>query len=144
MDRPELRRRQLAILAADAASYSRLMSIDDVATVAALDSARAVFRRHTGVHGGLVIDTAGDSALAVFDTAARAVKAALAAQQQLADSAADVPEVSRMRFRIGVHMGDVIEKADDTVCGDGANIQRSSCRQSPSTMRGRSSSALRR
>jgi adenylate cyclase len=122
MDRPDLRSRLLAILAADAAGYSRLMSLDDVATVAALDGARAVFREHIAVHGGVVIDTAGDSVLAVFDTAAGAVKAALAAQKQLADSAADVSEDRRMHFRIGVHMGDVIEKADGTVYGDGVNI----------------------
>ena len=88
MGTPELRSRLLAILAADAAGYSRLMAFDDRATVAALDAARAVFREHIAAHGGRVIDTAGDSVLAVFDTAAGAVTAALGAQQQLADCAA--------------------------------------------------------
>ena len=80
---PDLRSRLLAILAADAAGYSRLMSLDERATIAALDAARTVFREQIGVHGGRVIDTAGDSVLAVLDTAAGAVKAALAVQQQL-------------------------------------------------------------
>jgi adenylate cyclase len=122
IDGPDLRCRLLAILAADAAGYSRLMSLDDRATVAALDNARTVFREHVAAHGGLVVDTVGDSVLAIFDTATGAVKAALAAQHDLADVAGDVPEERRMRFRVGVHMGDVIEKADGTVHGDGMNI----------------------
>jgi class 3 adenylate cyclase len=64
------RRRLLAILAADAAGYSRLMAADDQATVAALDAARAVFREQIESHGGRVVDMAGDSVLAVFDAVA--------------------------------------------------------------------------
>jgi adenylate cyclase len=65
---------------------------------------------------------AGDSVLAVFETATGAVSAALAVQQELKVSSNAVPEDRRMRFRIGVHLGDVIEKADGTVYGDGVNI----------------------
>jgi adenylate cyclase len=65
---------------------------------------------------------AGDSVLAVFDTAVGAVSAALAAQEQLGNASADVPEDRQMRFRIGVHLGDVIEKPDGSVYGDGVNI----------------------
>jgi adenylate cyclase len=65
---------------------------------------------------------AGDSVLAVFETATGAVSAALAIQQQLTSLCADVPDDRRMRFRIGVHLGDVIEKADGTRYGDGVNI----------------------
>jgi adenylate cyclase len=118
----DLRNRLLAILAADAVGYSRLMSLDERATVAALDSARAIFREHVAAHGGRVIDMAGDSVLAVFKTATGAVATALAVQRQLASSSADVPDDHRMRFRIGVHMGDLIEKSDGTVYGDGVNI----------------------
>ena len=71
---------------------------------------------------GRVIDMAGDSVLAVFETATGAVSAALAVQAELGKLGADLPEVSRMRFRIGMHLGDVIEKADGTVYGDGVNI----------------------
>ncbi len=117
-----MRQRLAAILAADAAGYSRLMSIDDKATVAALDAARAVFRTHIKAQQGRVIDMAGDSVLAVFDTASGAVTAALEAQRQLEALAAHVPAERRMRFRIGIHLGDVIEKADGTVYGDGVNI----------------------
>ncbi len=117
-----LKQRLAAILAADCAGYSRLMAADERATVTALDAARKVFRTHIERCQGRVIDMAGDSVLAVFETAAGAVSAALSVQQRLAELLADVPEERRMRFRIGVHLGDVIEKPDGTVYGDGVNI----------------------
>ncbi|HZM34845.1 MAG TPA: tetratricopeptide repeat protein [Burkholderiales bacterium] len=122
MSEQELKQRLAAILAADVVGYSRLMAADERATVAALDAARGAFQSQIESNAGRVIDMAGDSVLAVFETAAGAVRAALAAQQALANSAKDLPEVRRMRFRIGIHMGDVIEKPDGTVYGDGVNI----------------------
>jgi len=116
------KQRLAAILAADAAGYSRLMSADEHATLAALDAARAVFRAQIESNQGRVIDMAGDSVLAVFETASGAVSAALAIQRALHEAAKDVAEDRRMRFRIGVHLGDVIEKADGTIYGDGVNI----------------------
>ncbi len=65
---------------------------------------------------------AGDSVLSVFDTAAGAVNAALAIQEALESLNSTAPVQRRMRFRIGVHLGDVIEKPDGTVYGDGVNI----------------------
>jgi adenylate cyclase len=118
----DLKQRLTAILAADAAGYSRLMATDDRATVAALDAARAVFREHIEANSGHVIDMAGDSVLAVFETAAGAVITAIAVQRAL-NTATDAEAQDRqMPFRIGVHMGDIIEKADGTVYGDGVNI----------------------
>ena len=117
-----VRQRLAAILAADVAGYSRLMAGDERATLAALDSARGIFREHIETHQGRVIDMAGDSVLAVFDTATGAVAAALAVQEGLVAMAAAVPEDRQMRFRIGVHLGDVMEKTDGTVYGDGVNI----------------------
>ena len=122
MSTTELRQRLEAILAADAAGYSRLMSVDEAATVVALDAARGIFRTQIESRQGRVIDTAGDSVLAVFETARGAVEAALAIQRELDASSRDIPEDRRMRFRIGVHLGDVIEKADGTVYGAGVNI----------------------
>jgi adenylate cyclase len=69
-----------------------------------------------------VIDMAGDSVLAVFDAVASAVNAALAIQPKLAALSAQLVESRRMQFRVGVHLGDVIEKLDGTVYGDGVNI----------------------
>ena len=122
MNNTELKQRLAAILAADVAGYSRLMARDAHATVTALDQARAVFRAQIESRQGRVIDMAGDSVLAAFDTAIGAVSAALAVQAELGPAGADVPEERRMRFRIGIHLGDVIEKSDGTVYGDGVNI----------------------
>ena len=110
----QFRQRLAAILSADAEGYSRLMAQDEHATLGALDAARAVFRREIELNHGRVVDMAGDSVLAVFDTATGAVTAALGAQKSL--------DASALRFRIGVHLGDVIEKADGTIYGDGVNI----------------------
>jgi adenylate cyclase len=118
----DLKHRLAAILAADAAGYSRLMAGDERGTVAALDSARVAFRKHIESSQGRVIDMAGDSVLAVFESAAGAVNASLAVQAELEALSAAQPEDRRMRFRIGVHLGDVIEKRDGTVYVDGVNI----------------------
>src|SRR5262245_20307048 len=118
----DLKQRLAAILAADVAGYSRLMAADEHATVQSLDAARGLFRARIQANQGRVIDMAGDSVLAVFETAAGAVLAALDVQQQLESSLDGVPEERRMRFRVGVHLGDVIEKGDGTIYGDGVNI----------------------
>jgi adenylate cyclase len=116
------RQRLAAILAADAVGYSRLMATDERATLAALDSARAAFRISIEANAGRVVDMAGDSVLAVFESAAGAVIAGLSAQSALAREAAAQPEGRRMWFRAGVHLGDVTEKSDGTVYGDGVNV----------------------
>lgn len=120
MTDPSMKQRLAAILAADMAGFSRLMSADEHGTVAGLDAARRVFRTHIERNQGRVIDMAGDSVLAVFETAAGAVTAAMTVQQELDRPPSDV--LRAMRFRIGVHLGDVIEKSDGTVYGDGVNI----------------------
>ena len=98
------------------------MSVDDSATVAALDAARAIFRKHIQASQGRVVDMAGDSVLAVFETAAGAVSAALGTQRDLEANMGEVPSDQRLLFRIGIHLGDVIEKEDGTIYGDGVNI----------------------
>ena len=118
----ETRQRLAAILAADASGYTRLMAQDAPGTVESLEASRKVFRGRIEAHHGRVIDMAGDSVLAVFDTASGAVSAALAVQTELAGMSVEVVEHRRMRFRIGIHLGDVIEKTDGTVYGDGVNI----------------------
>ena len=110
----------MAILCADASGYSRRMAQDARATVAELDAARQVFRERVAEHGGRIVDMAGDSVLAVFETAAGAVDAAMAVQRQLIG--AGPLEATRLRFRIGVHLGDIIEKPDGSVYGHGVNV----------------------
>jgi adenylate cyclase len=122
MSGANLKQRLAAILAADVAGYSRLMAADDQATVASLDAARGVFRTHIEANQGRVIDMAGDAVLAVFETAIGAVSAAIAVQRELNAASNAVPTDRRMLFRIGVHLGDVIEKTDGTIYGDGVNI----------------------
>lgn len=122
MNQPSAKEHLAAILAADAAGYSRLMAEDEQATIVALDSARTVFRSGIEANHGRVIDMAGDSVLAIFDTANGAVSAALAIQSGLEASMVPLPESRRLRFRIGVHLGDIFEKSDGTVYGDGVNI----------------------
>src|SRR3954465_8156028 len=117
-----MRQRLAALLAADVAGYSRLMATDERATVVALDEGRAIFRRLIEANQGRVIDMAGDSVLSIFETAGGAVSAALSIQKELASASHALPEERKMRFRIGVHLGDVIEKDDGTIYGDGVNI----------------------
>jgi len=119
---PTTRERLAAILAADAVAYSRLMAVDERATVTALESSRRVFSRLIADHQGRLVDMAGDSVLAVFGAATGALAAALRIQESLSAAEAGVPEERRMRFRIGVHIGDVTEKSDGTVYGDGVNV----------------------
>jgi adenylate cyclase len=119
---PEGSRKLEAILAADAAGYSRLMQEDDEATVATLEAYRGVFREKIQAHRGRVVDMAGDSVLAVFEAATEGVRTAFEIQSELAQRNEGLPEARRMRFRIGVNLGEVIEKPDGTVYGDGVNV----------------------
>lgn len=107
-------------MAGDAVSYSQLMAANGPATILALDEARHLFRKHVTSHGGVVVDTAGDSILAVFDTASGAVDAAVSAQAELELSS--VADAVRLRFRVGLHLGDLFEKPDGTVYGDSVNL----------------------
>ena len=111
-----------AILAADVAGYSRLMAADEHQTVVSMEIARTIFTSEIECWHGRVVNTAGDSLLVLFESAADAVDAALAVQKRLAAYSVDVPAEQRMRFRIGVHLGDVIEKPDGTVYGAGVNM----------------------
>ena len=122
MAEDDVRQRLAAILAADVAGFSRLMGDDERATIAILDEYRGVFRIHIEANGGRVVDMAGDSVLAVFDSATGAVKAAVDAQGELAKRNEGLPDLRVMQFRVGVNLGDVQEKADGTVYGDGVNV----------------------
>jgi adenylate cyclase len=116
------RKRKLsAILAADAVAFSRLMADDEAATVEMLNEARILFRKGIEAHQGRVIDTAGDSVLAEFVSPVESVAAAVEIQKALAGLNSSLPEKRRLRFRIGVNLGDVIEDAGN-IYGDGVNV----------------------
>jgi adenylate cyclase len=118
----EAKRKLAAILAADVVGYSRLMGADERATVAALNESREIFRTRVSDHDGRVVDTAGDSVLATFDSVVEAVECANEVQAALGTRNQDLAEDRRMAFRIGVNLGDVIEQDDGTIYGDGVNV----------------------
>ncbi len=115
-------RKLAAILVADVAGYSRLMGDDEKATVHSLTEYRQVFTEHIHRHRGLLVDTAGDSVLATFESPVEAVECAIEIQKQLARRNRNLAEHRRMDFRIGINLGDVIARGDGTVYGDGVNI----------------------
>jgi adenylate cyclase len=115
-------RKLAAILAADVAGYSRLMGDDEKATVHTLTEYRQVFTEHINRHRGHLVDTAGDSVLATFDSPVEAVECAVEIQRELARRNRHLADDRRMNFRIGINLGDVISSEDGTVYGDGVNI----------------------
>lgn len=118
----DFQHRLVAILCADAVGYSRLIALDEVHTIRSVDRARAVFRDAAQANGGRVVDTAGDSILAMFETATGAARGAMDARQRLNEMAAGLPSEARLRYRIGIHLGDVVLRDDGSIQGDGVNI----------------------
>ncbi|HVL55562.1 MAG TPA: alpha/beta fold hydrolase [Burkholderiaceae bacterium] len=114
-------RRLAAILAADIAGYSRLMGEDEAATVRDLKGHQAAVLPLIGTFGGRVIDTAGDGILAEFASVTHATECAIRVQALVAERNRDVPEFRRMRFRIGINIGDVVHD-DQRIYGDGINV----------------------
>jgi TolB-like protein/Tfp pilus assembly protein PilF len=98
------------------------MGGDELATITKLNQFRAVFREHIEANQGRVVDMAGDSVLAIFETAAGAVLAGVAVQNDLAEKNEELSADRRMLFRVGVHLGDIHEQDDGTIYGDGVNV----------------------
>ncbi|HET9403769.1 MAG TPA: SUMF1/EgtB/PvdO family nonheme iron enzyme [Burkholderiales bacterium] len=114
-------RQLLTILFADAAGYSRLMAAQERGTLDTLKEYRACFREHVARSKGRVIDTAGDSILAVFTSPTAAVECAVAIQDELAQRNRNLPPRRSMEFRVGINLGDVITEGG-AVYGDGVNV----------------------
>ncbi len=114
-------RKLAAILSADVAGYSRLMGDDEAATVRTLTEYRDVFRDHIERHHGRVVDSPGDNLLAEFASPVEGVQAAAEIQRELARRNRQLADHRRMEFRIGINLGDVLEK-DGALFGDGVNI----------------------
>jgi adenylate cyclase len=121
MEAPPLQRKLVAILAADVAGYSRMMGVDEEGTLTTLSAFRAVTDMLIEKHGGRICGTAGDSVLAEFASVLGAVQCAVEIQSDLARANEELEEERRMRFRIGVNVGDVMVK-DGDIFGDGVNI----------------------
>src|SRR6516164_2707649 len=114
-------RKLAAIFAADVAEYSRLMGADEVGTLRQLQAYRVILDQLIAVDHGCIFNTAGDSVIADFASAVDAVECAVAVQQAIAKANADRPPEEQMRFRIGVHVGDVIVEGSN-LYGDSVNI----------------------
>ena len=117
----DVERRLVAIFAADVEGYSRLMDRDEVATLRDLTERRHILDGLIASHRGRIANTAGDSVLAEFSSAVDAVQCAVEAQAAWAEAKDRVPPDRRVKFRIGVHVGDVMVRAGD-LFGDGVNI----------------------
>ena len=116
-----VQRRMAAILAADVVGYSRLMGKDEEATLATLKAYREVIDGLIAHHAGRVFGSAGDSVIAEFASPVEAVRCATEIQLEIDKRNADVPEANRMRFRIGINLGDVVVDGDNLM-GDGVNV----------------------
>ena len=115
-------RKLAAILSADVAGYSRLMGEDEAGTLATLKAHRAEFIDPAiASHGGRIVKLMGDGALVEFPSVVDAVECAVAVQQGMAARNADLPGDTRIDFRIGVNLGDIIIDGDD-IYGDGVNV----------------------
>jgi class 3 adenylate cyclase len=115
-------RRLAAILAADVAGYSRLMGADEEGTHERLKAHRREFLDpKISEHSGRVVKTTGDGMLVEFPSVVDAVRCAAEVQRAMIDREAGVPEDRRIRFRIGINLGDVIVDGDD-IFGDGVNV----------------------
>jgi len=115
----DTKRKLAAVLAADIAGYSTLISADEETTVRRLKTIRAIVLPIIEAHGGRTIDLAGDGILVEFASAIRAVEGALAIQR--ATQSLNGPDDPSMLFRIGVNIGDVIYD-EERLYGDGINI----------------------
>jgi adenylate cyclase len=115
-------RRLAAILAADIAGYSRLMGSDEEGTLRHLKALRReLIDPKIAEHRGRVVKTTGDGLLVEFASVVDAVRCAVEVQREMAERNADLPSESRLEFRVGINVGDIISDAND-IYGDGVNV----------------------
>ena len=116
-------RKLAAILAADVVGFSRLTGADEDRTLARLRALRSDLIDPTiAVHHGRVVKRTGDGAIVEFRSVVDAVRCAVEIQNAMVERNAGVPVDRRIEFRIGIHLGDVVEEADGDLMGDGVNI----------------------
>jgi TolB-like protein/class 3 adenylate cyclase len=115
-------RRLAAVLAADIAGYSRLMGSNEEGTLAQLKAIRKALVDPTiAAHRGRIVKTTGDGMLVEFGSAVDAARCAIEVQRGMAIQSADVTQDLRIKFRIGINVGDIIIDGDD-IFGDGVNV----------------------
>ena len=121
MTEERAKRKLSGILSADAVGYSRLMRLDETATVATLKEYREIMASLINKYHGRVVDSPGDNILAEFASVVDAVDCAVEIQKELKKRNEKAPDDRKMEFRIGIHLGDVIED-EERIYGDGVNI----------------------
>ena len=116
-------RKLAAILAADVVGYSRLAGSDEDRTLARLRALRSDLIDPTiAVHNGRVVKRTGDGSLVEFRSVVDAVRCAIEVQNGMVERNAGLPPERRIEFRVGIHVGDVVEESDGDLMGDGVNI----------------------
>ncbi|MCC7251901.1 tetratricopeptide repeat protein [Hyphomicrobium sp.] len=117
-----MKRKIAVILAADIAGYSRLIAEDEEETLRRFEGYRTVFAEFVDRGGGRIFNTAGDAILAEFQSAVEAVRCAIDVQESLKARNLAYPASRHMNFRIGITIGDVVERENGDLLGDGVNI----------------------
>jgi len=116
-------RKLAAILVADVVGYSRLAGADEERILARLRALRSDLIDPTiAVHHGRVVKRTGDGSIIEFRSAVDAVRCAIEVQSGMVERNAGLPSDKRIEFRVGIHVGDVVEEADGDLMGDGVNI----------------------
>ena len=116
-------RKLAAILAADVVGYSRLAGSDEDRTLARLRGLRSdLIDPAIAAHHGRVVKRTGDGVLIEFRSVVDAVRCAIEVQNGMVERNAGLPPERRIEFRIGIHLGDVVEESDGDLMGDGVNI----------------------
>ena len=116
-------RKLAAILVADVVGYSRLAGADEDRTLARLRGLRSdLIDPAIAAHHGRIIKRTGDGSIIEFRSVVDAVRCALEVQTGMVERNAGLPPERRIEFRVGVHLGDVVEEADGDLMGDGVNV----------------------
>ena len=116
-------RKLAAILAADVAGYSKLTGTDEERTLARLRALRSDLIDPTiALHHGRAFKRTGDGVLIEFRSVVDAVRCAIEVQNSMVERNAGLPPDRRIEFRVGIHLGDVVEESDGDLMGDGVNI----------------------
>ena len=116
-------RKLAAILVADVVGYSRLAGADEERTLARLRALRSdLIDPAIAAHHGRIVKRTGDGSLIEFRSVVDAVRCAIEVQNGLIERNAGVPPERRIEFRVGIHVGDVVEESDGDLMGDGVNI----------------------
>jgi adenylate cyclase len=116
-------RKLAAIFVADVVGYSRLAGTDEDRTLARLRGLRGdLIDPAIAAHHGRIVKRTGDGIIIEFRSVVDAVRCALEVQTGMVERNAGLPPEKRIEFRIGVHLGDVVEEADGDLMGDGVNV----------------------